>query len=91
MRDRGGLLLEDTGLQPGGRRFEQREQAETCAVTRSPFLTAGSPVLALRHRLQMMCGRMSLGDYLGLGGRGSNTVTMQLPSPLVFCVSTFTC
>lgn len=89
MRDRGGLLLEGTGLQLGGRRCEQREQAETCAVTRSPFFTAGSPVPALGHHLQMMCGRMSLGDCLGRerGGGGLKHCDHAVTIPSAFlCV-----
>lgn len=92
MRDRERLLLEDMALQPGERRCEQREQAETCAVTRSPFLTAGSPVPALGHRLQMMCGQMSLGDCLGLarwGGLKHCDHAVAISSG--FFVSTSTC
>ena len=98
MRNPGGRLLEDMALQRGGRKCEQREQTEACAVsgmsaeTRSPFPTAGSPVSDSQKPPADDVWTHEPGELSGKGGAGlsggSSTVNTQLPFPLVFHVPT---
>lgn len=101
MRDPGGQLLEDTALKWGGRKCEQREQTEACAVsgmsaeTRSPFPTAGSPVSDSQKPPADDVWTHEPGELSGKGGRAErgfkhceHTVTISSGFP---CAHPRTC